>query len=99
MAIFGRETETIFELIHVARQEIETAAEALYNELGQDQAQQNRTYQVGLRKALFASPDQEDDNVRDMVEDFSRRIEQLCRPIVDREFGSISKVGNDGPRA
>jgi hypothetical protein len=95
MAIFGAETEEIFAELYDAKRMVETAAEALYEEMSiehdpSDVDAKERWRQ--LRIAIFASKGNEaEDKVGQKVLDFQRRIEALCRPIVDQTFGRREK--------
>jgi hypothetical protein len=92
MAIFGAETEEIFAQLYDAKQMVETSAQALYEEarIEHDPSdQQARERLMQLRRTIFASKGKiaDDDKVGQKVLEFKRRIEALCRPIVDQTFG------------
>ena len=96
MAIFGAETEEIFAQLYDAKQMVETSAQALYEEariehdpLDQDARERMRQ----LRRVIFASKGkiEAQDKVGQKVLEFKRRIEALCRPIVDQTFGRKGK--------
>ena len=96
MAIFGAETEEIFAELYDAKRTVETAAEALYEEARiehdpSDVDAKERMRQ--LRVVIFASKGkvEAEDKVGQKVLDFQRRIEALCRPIVDQTFGRREK--------
>jgi hypothetical protein len=96
MAIFGAETEEIFAELYDAKRMVETAAEALYEEMSiehdpSDVDAKERRRQ--LRIVIFASKGkvEAEDKVGQKVLDFQRRIEALCRPIVDQTFGRREK--------
>jgi hypothetical protein len=96
MAIFGAETEEIFAELYDAKRMVETAAEALYEEARiehdpTDVDAKERMRQ--LRVVIFASKGkvEAEDKVGQKVLDFQRRIEALCRPIVDQTFGRREK--------
>jgi hypothetical protein len=92
MAIFGAETNEIFELLYDAKVRVETSAQALYEEASiehdpADLGTKERMRQ--LRVDIFASKGklEDEDKVGQKVLEFQRRVESLCRPIVDQTFG------------
>jgi hypothetical protein len=91
MAVFGDESERIFERLHKARKTVEVTAEALIDEyrieLDPTDAE-GRERRRKWRVDVFASPDvvAEGDRVGKLLEEFKTEIEKLCRPIVDREY-------------
>ena len=96
MAIFGAETVEIFAELYDAKRMVETAAEALYEEARiehdpSDVDAKERMRQ--LRVVIFASKGkvEAEDKVGQKVLDFQRRIEALCRPIVEQTFGRREK--------
>lgn len=93
MAVFGPETEAFFSKLHSARNKIEYSAATLINDVGieHDPADQEmRTFYRQLRVDTSCSRGQagrEGDAVGKLILEFRSGIEQLARPIVDREFG------------
>jgi hypothetical protein len=89
MAIFGRETEEIFLLLHTARREIEVACEMLEWMRAPQTGAQDAQLWVQMRRDISSGSSataKEGDRVGKKLEDFRTRIETLCRPIVDREL-------------
>jgi hypothetical protein len=90
MAIFGRETEEIFLLLHTARRNIEVACEMVaWMEEPRPDVQGEREFWVQLRQDIWSGTDamaKEGDRVSKKLEDFRTQIEALCRPVVDREL-------------
>jgi hypothetical protein len=96
MAIFGAETEEIFAELYDAKRMVETAAEALYEEARVEHDPSDvdaRERMRQLRVVIFASKGkvEAEDKVGQKVLDFQRKIEALCRPIVDQTFGRKEK--------
>jgi len=92
MAVFGAETEEIFAQLYDAKQMVQTCAEALYEEARVEHDpsdQQARERMMQLRRTIYASKGKiaDNDKVGQKVLDFKRRIEALCRPIVDQTYG------------
>jgi hypothetical protein len=100
MAVFGPETETIFSKLHGARNRIQYSAGTLISDVGIDHDPSNqdmRNFYRQLRVDISCSRDEagrEGDAVGRMILEFRSGIEDLARPIVDREFG---KAHRDGP--
>jgi hypothetical protein len=93
VAIFGAESESIFMLLHVARREVETTAEALIDEYRIEldrEDQEGRELRRNWRTNVFASPGkvEENDEVGKKLREFRRQIEICCRGIVERGFRS-----------
>ena len=87
MAIFGRETEEIFLLVHTARRDIEVACDMMASMQEPRLGEQELWLQ--LRRDILSSTDattNDGDEVGQKLENFRTRIEELCRPIVDREL-------------
>jgi hypothetical protein len=90
-AVFGPKVEGIFLLMHRARREIEVSAEMLMRDpqptVG---AEDNVETWKGFRADLFpayGAEARQGDKVGKKLSEFRQGIENLCRPIVDREFG------------
>jgi hypothetical protein len=95
MAIFGRETEDIFLLLHTARRDIEVACEML-QEMKEPEPglSEDRKLWVQLRRDIWSSaggPAKEEDKVGTKLEEFRTQIEVLCRPLIDRELGGATR--------
>jgi hypothetical protein len=91
MAIFGRETESIFKRLYEARTLLEHQAQGLFEEERYETDPKDigaRDRKRELRASVFASADEKkkDDKIGDLVKEFTERIEGICRPIVDQEF-------------
>lgn len=99
MAVFGPETEKIFEKLHRARNRVAASAGALIDEVGieHDPANQDiRNYLKQLRIDTSCSQGQsgrEGDEVGKMVVEFRSEIEALARPVIDRRFGRKKRRG------
>jgi hypothetical protein len=82
MAVFGRETEEIFALLHKARRAVEIAAHML--------GTQGEPYEDALQKELVADiwvvNDRGDDKVGKLLSEFRTKIEAQCFPILNREL-------------
>ena len=88
MAIFGAETEETFRLLHEARRDIQIACE-LVDWIGKPESQEDRDLWVSARLDIFSSDGasaKDGDRVGKKLEDFRSKIEELCRPIVDRDL-------------
>jgi hypothetical protein len=93
MAVFGKETEEIFMLLHTARRDIEIACEMLMWDVPQPNAHERDSEEaklyVQLRRDISSSSGataKDGDAVGTKLEKFRERIEALCRPAVDSEF-------------
>jgi hypothetical protein len=91
MAVFGKETEEIFLLLHTARKDIEVACEMLmYHFKEPDMAKDDeRKLWVDLRRAIWSSNGanaKEADPVGTKLEQFRTRIEALCRPVLEKNL-------------
>jgi hypothetical protein len=106
MAIFGNETEQIFELLHTARHDIEVACQAiLWMDEPDRTNKEERELWVQMRQDIWSSTGQrakEGDRVGKKLDEFRARIEVLCRPIVDRGLKPVERAwgswlfGSDG---
>jgi hypothetical protein len=94
MAIFGRETEDIFLLLHRARIDIESACETLeWMKEPEPGFPEEQKLFLQLRRAVWSSTGgaaKEEDQVSTKLEEFRARIEALCRPLIDRELGGAT---------
>jgi len=92
MAVFGPETEAIFSKLHNARNRIEYSAGALIGDVGIEHDpsdKEMRNFYRQLRVDTSCSRGEagrEGDAVGKMILEFRSGIEELARPIVDREF-------------
>jgi len=92
MAIFGADKEIIFSLLYEAKEYLESVAEYLFQECsiehdpGDTEA---RELLRNLRSQVFgiAAGMTGEDIVDEKISEFQKRIEALCRPIVDQTFG------------
>ena len=94
MAIFGRDTENIFLLVHKARRDIEVACEILEWMKEPERVPGDRELWVQLRRDIWSGTGataKEGDRVGEKLEVFRTRIEALCRPIVDRELSRTAR--------
>jgi hypothetical protein len=97
MAIFGAETQEIFQLLYEAKMIVETSASALFEEaiIEHDPADtETRERLRKLRVDAFASKGkiEAEDRVGQKILEFQRQVEILCRPIVDQTFGGRGKL-------
>jgi hypothetical protein len=95
MAAFDKETEKIFDQLHTARREIEAAASTLISEqtfLDSNSPYYDKEEVEKCRLTLFGprvrgTPDP----VGEKLEDFQKRMERLCRPLIDRRYKTSTK--------
>jgi hypothetical protein len=96
VAVFGRTAEALFNLLHKARRQVETTAEALMDEysIEFEDDEEGRDRRRKWRANIFASSNGLDghDEVGKLLARFRDEIERLCRPIVEREFGVSDKI-------
>jgi hypothetical protein len=92
MAAFGPDSEDIFMLLHKSRREIEVSSEMLawkaYNHEGVE-PDHNEAFYEQCRRDIWEVGDfqREKDKVGQRLIEFRSRMEKLCRPIIDREYG------------
>jgi hypothetical protein len=96
MAVFGAETQAIFELLYEAKGAVEASANVLYEEgrIENDPSDTEiRERQRKLRMKVFASKGkiESEDSVGQKILEFQKQIEKLCRPIIDETFGRRGK--------
>jgi hypothetical protein len=95
IAVFGRDTENIFVLLHQAKRDVEINAEAYIEEYLVEPAedQESRNRRVKLRANMFASPGMigEQDDAGKKLREFREQIESRCRGIVERTFSAREK--------
>jgi hypothetical protein len=93
VAVFGRDTATIFEHLFSARQHVIAIAELLIDEYRFDPKPENaevRQQHVKWRTQIFGGQETVDapDKIGELLQKFRDEIETICRPIVDRSFGT-----------
>jgi hypothetical protein len=91
MAVFGAQTEEIFELLHDARTDIQVAISMLMESVEVDRYRDETTKEMYRQmridySGIGAKLTDEGDRVARKVDEFRSRIEALCRPIIDREY-------------
>jgi hypothetical protein len=96
MAVFGAETENIFTSLYSARAQLANAAEQLFDigRVEDDDDERTREERRGLRELIFRGPAEkkEKDKIGDLVDGFRIRIETICRPIVDQQYGKAKST-------
>ncbi len=89
IAIFGEKTEEIFDQLHKARRDIESTASVMVFE-GEPFDPKDQAYNEelkGYRTTIFGPMRRGDgDPVAEKLDDFRKRIDELCRPVVDRTY-------------
>lgn len=95
-ALFGPEMEKVFLLVQEARREIEVSAGMLLDgfSAGETSSKENRELLHKLRAAVWAEygPLAKDgDLVGEKLDRFRSEIEEICRPLIDREFKATRK--------
>jgi hypothetical protein len=92
MAMFGRDAESIFMLMHEARPEIEVAAEMLAWQVGQYAGEpmepQNADFYKQSRRDIWdhGGFEREKDKVGKKLNDFRERMEDMFRPVIGGAF-------------
>jgi hypothetical protein len=91
IAIFGEKTEDIFDQLHKARRDIEATASTMVFEDEpfdlKDPAYKEEL--KGCRTTIFGSSLKGAlDPVGQRLDDFRKRIDELCRPVIDRTYKS-----------
>jgi hypothetical protein len=91
MAVFGRTVEEEFLKVFVARDRIYEACNLLSWDLRDVEPGDRETQQLvlRLRRELYGGSESEPDAVTNLLDDFTKGIEQRCRPVVDREIGQL----------
>jgi hypothetical protein len=85
-AVFGSEMDEIFQLMHQARQEVEVSAQMLMKEpTPLDQTAANLAAWHSFVDDVWAGYGE--NKVGKELAEFEERMEKVCRPIVDREYG------------
>lgn len=100
MAVFGRQAEDMFLLLHKARREIQVALEMLAWDLDQGEASGDRSLYSQLRANVsegLGTDTEEGDRVGKKLNDFQSRVEELCRPIIDRNYKPGGEVKSRFP--
>jgi hypothetical protein len=92
MAVFGAETEQIFAQLYSARTQLEAAVGQLF-EMGRIEYDKDDEFTDGqireLKELIYRGPTEtkEKDKIGDLTDGFRTRIEAICRPIVDHQYG------------
>jgi len=93
-ALFGPEVEEIFLLMHRARRKIEVSAGMLLHDPEPTLKSQGNLETWDRFRAdvwpAYGHVAKGGDEVGQMLSDFKGKMENLCRPIIDREYGRIS---------
>jgi hypothetical protein len=94
IAVFGEKTEEIFDQLHKARRDIEATASVLVFE-DEPFDLKDPTYKNELRgyRTTIYGPMRrgEADPVAEKLDDFRKRLDDLCRPIIDRTYKPAGK--------
>jgi len=88
-AMFGAQAEEMFLLMHRARREIEVSAQMLlWQELGRDTV-------VEFQRDIWERGEfeKDKDKVGKKLIEFRERVEKLCRPVIDRQYGKAPRKG------
>jgi hypothetical protein len=92
MAMFGAKAEESFRQLHLARREIEVAADMLQEEVTRStspRGSHNEEFYKQLRADVWAGVGKtakEGDRVGKKIQDFQDGIAELCRPVLDRQY-------------
>ncbi len=92
MAVFGADSDEIFSKLYSAKAQLEAAAQELFDDeqVDHDPADQNgRNRRRDLRELIFRSAGEQknNDQVGDLLDDFRNKIEAVCRPVVETQYG------------
>ena len=90
-AIFGPEVEETFLLLQKARREVEVSAGMLYRNpepdfKSSDNLETWNSFRADVWPA-YGNLAKQGDQVGKKLSDFRERLEKLCRPVIDREYG------------
>jgi hypothetical protein len=89
VAIFGERFEDIFDQLHKARRELQAVASTMVFE-GEPFDREDLSYKEelkGYRTTIYGPMRRGDaDPVAEQLDGFRKRIDALCRPIVDRTY-------------
>ena len=96
-ALFGPKVEKIFLLMHHARRKIEVSAGMLLQDpeptlKSQDNLETWDRFRADVWPA-YGNVAKGGDEVGQMLSDFNGKMENLCRPIIDREYGKVARKG------
>jgi hypothetical protein len=95
IAIFGENTEDIFDQLHKARRDIEAAASTIVFDFEPFDPKDDPSYSKelkGYRTTVFGPRRRDEaDPVAEKLDDFRKRIDKLCRPVVDRTYRTPGK--------
>lgn len=90
MAIYGRDTEETFMILHKARREVEVAVDMLMQDAIRPGDYSSRDTEDLYRKLkghiAEGSHSGRGDEILERIQIFQRKIEQTCRPIIDRTY-------------
>ena len=96
-ALFGPEVEEIFLLIQRARREIEVSAGMLLQDpVPQSNSSDNLETWNSFRADVWPTYGRlakDGDKVGKKLAEFRGKMEQLCRPVIDRQYGSVRRKG------
>jgi hypothetical protein len=94
IAIFGERTEEIFDQLHKARRDIEATASVMVfeDEVLDPKDASYKEELRGYRTTIFGPMRRNDaDPIAEKLDDFRKRIDGLCRPVVDRTYRVAGK--------
>ena len=96
-ALFGPQVEETFLLIQRARRQIEVSAEMLFHDpeptfKNQDNLETWNRFRADVWPA-YGSLAKGGDEVGQKLSEFKTTMENLCRPIIDREYGRVPRKG------
>jgi hypothetical protein len=94
IAVFGEKTEEIFDQLHKARRDIEaTASVMVFEEEPFDPKDPSYKEELkGYRTTIYGPMrGNEADPVAEKLDDFRKRIDHLCRPVIDRTYKPAGK--------
>ena len=96
-ALFGPQVEETFLLIQRARRQIEVSAEMLFHDpeptfKNQDNLETWNRFRADVWPA-YGSLAKGGDEVGEKLSEFKTRMENLCRPIIGREYGRVPRKG------
>lgn len=99
-ALFGPEIEEVFLLMHRARRRIEVSSEVLLQDpYPTNESPDNMKMWDQLRADVWPAwgrLQEGGDQVGQMLSEFKEKMENLCRPIIDHEYGKVLRKGIGG---
>lgn len=95
MAVFGPTAEEIFRLLHMARREVEVAAQMLARQTNDAEERADRKLTEQLRADIWDQGNfqPELNRVGQKLGEFREGIERLCRHVIDRQYGAKARPG------